>query len=77
MRKPRLVFMQKSRKNREIALLFSKRGDGRQRGDGSAWSAAEAPQVRFYSVRNDTKRFSDGCIPTCISREVDGEEGGQ
>lgn len=43
-------------------------GDGRQRGDGSAWSAAEAPQVRFYSVRNDTKRFSDGCTDMHFTR---------
>lgn len=75
MRKPRLVFMQKSRKNREIALLFFEEGDGRLRGDGSAWSASEAHKFAFiWCVM--TRNVSPMVVPTCISREVDGEKGG-
>lgn len=49
-------------------LCVYEEGDKRQRGDGSAWSATEALRVRFYSVRNDTKRFSDGCTDVLLTR---------
>lgn len=44
----------------------------RERGDGEARIAAEAREVRFYLVRNDTTRLSDGCTDVLLTRRGGG-----